>query len=666
VLGQQLLQVRLHPVFHQAGVDAQVVTRIVLDAFDRDAELLTGLVFHHPHRHRPVVLLAQPARGAHPIQRLVGAVVGVHADRPVGLNQQQPARRGQVRGEPPEVVDGALGDHETHTSHLIGLVGNYADATMTSQKTAAQRLGRVLEAITRQSGRLGKTPAYGSWLLGRPSESQRRRRVRIQVILTVLVITANLIGIAVVGLMVTVAFPVPNVFGPDARWITFTVVPAYVAAALVIGTFWATHRVVESLRWAIEERPPTPTGQRNTLLAPWRLTRVLLALWGGGAVLITTLYGLADRDFIPKFGLTISFSGIVVSTGCYLLTEFALRPVAAQALEAGRPPRRFAPGVMGRLMTVWLLGSGLPVAAIVLAALLAMTMHNLTQTQFAFAVAILALVSIVFGFILMWISAWLTATPVRVVQAALKQVEKGDLNTSVEVFDGTELGELQRGFNAMVDGLRERERLRDLFGRHVGREVAAAAEQRQLELGGAECHVAVLFVDVIGSSQLVARMPPIEVVELLNRFFAVIVEEVDRNHGLVNKFEGDAALAVFGAPVPLERPEDHALASARAIACRLRDDVPECPAGIGVAAGEVIAGNVGAHERFEYTVIGEPVNEAARLCELAKSTPQRLLASAAAVERASEGERRHWELGDEVVLRGLDQPTLVAAPKASS
>ena len=69
--------------------------------------------------------------------------------------------------------------------------------------------------------------------------------MRIQVILTVLVITSNLIGIAVVGLMVTVVFPVPNVFGPDARWITFTVVPAYVAAALVIGTFWATHRVVE-------------------------------------------------------------------------------------------------------------------------------------------------------------------------------------------------------------------------------------------------------------------------------------------------------------------------------------------------------------------------------------------------------------------------------------
>src|SRR5271165_4893552 len=86
----------------------------------------------------------------------------------------------------------------------------------------------------------------------------------------------------------------------------------------------------------------------------------------------------------------------------------------------------------------------------------------------------------------------------------------------------------------------------------------------------------------------------------------VIVEEVDRHSGLVNKFEGDATLAVFGAPVRLDRPEDEALAAARTIARRLRDEVPECPAGLGVAAGSVVAGNVGAAERFEYTVIGIP------------------------------------------------------------
>ena len=81
---------------------------------------------------------------------------------------------------------------------------------------------------------------------------------------------------------------------------------------------------------------------------------------------------------------------------------------------------------------------------------------------------IVAIAALIFGFVLMWILSWLTATPVRVVRAALKRVEQGDLRGNVVVFDGTELGELQRGFNAMVDGLRERERVRDLFGRHVG------------------------------------------------------------------------------------------------------------------------------------------------------------------------------------------------------
>ena len=107
----------------------------------------------------------------------------------------------------------------------------------------------------------------------------------------------------------------------------------------------------------------------------------------------------------------------------------------------------------------------------------------------------------------MWILAWLTATPVRVVRAALKRVEDGDLDASLVVFDGTELGELQRGFNSMVDGLRERERVRDLFGRHVGREVAAAAELQRPTLGGEERHVAVIFVDVVGSTQFVSTLP---------------------------------------------------------------------------------------------------------------------------------------------------------------
>ena len=225
------------------------------------------------------------------------------------------------------------------------------------------------------------------------------------------------------------------------------------------------------------------------------------------------------------------------------------------------------------------------------------------------------------------------------------------------VFDGTELGQLQRGFNSMVVGLRERERVRDLFGRHVGREVAAAAEKQHPKLGGEERHVAMIFVDIIGSTQLVTGRPATEVVDLLNRFFAVIVDEVDRHHGFVNKFEGDAALAVFGAPNHLDNPEGEALAAGRAIARRIREEVPECEAGIGVASGTAVAGNVGANERFEYTVIGEPVNEAARLCELSKDTPGHLLASSDAVSNADRKRARSLDFrrhGDAARARRAD------------
>lgn len=533
---------------------------------------------------------------------------------------------------------------------------------MGAHRSLAQRLGRLLEAVTRQSGRLSTAPAYGSWLLGRVSESPRRRRVRIQVILTVFILVANLIGISVAMLLVTVVFPVPSVFTDAPLWLAFAVTPAYIVLALAVGTFWITRRAVNRLRWAIEDRPPDSGNERETFIAPWRVALSHLVLWGTGTALLTTVYGSVNHLFIPRFLISVAFSGVVVATWCYLFTEFALRPVAAQALEAGPPPRRFAPGIMGRTMTVWLLGSGLPVLGIALAAMFAVSLGNMSMTQFAFAVLMLAVVSLGSGFLLMWILSWLTATPVRVVRAALKRVEQGDLRGDLVVFDGTELGELQRGFNAMVAGLRERERVRDLFGRHVGREVAAAAELQHPQLGGEERYVAVVFVDIAGSSQLVSGLPAVQVVVLLNRFFAVIVDEVDRHHGLVNKFEGDAVLAVFGAPNTLEHPEDEALATARAIATRLRDEVPECDAGIGVAAGRAVAGNVGARERFEYTVIGPPAIEAARLCELAKSEPAGLLASSTTVAAAGEAERAHWSLGENVTLRGLDQPTRLAIP----
>ncbi len=171
-----------------------------------------------------------------------------------------------------------------------------------------------------------------------------------------------------------------------------------------------------------------------------------------------------------------------------------------------------------------------------------------------------------------------------------------------------------------------------------------------------------IFVDIIGSTQLVTSLPAAEVVELLNRFFAVIVEEVDRHHGLVNKFEGRRGAGGIRCPGVTRTPRGRSAGGGPSDRRRLREEVPECEAGIGVAAGKVVAGNVGAKERFEYTVIGEPVNEAARLCELAKNEPQRLVASSDTVAEATETESAHWTLGETVTLRGHDEPTRLATP----
>jgi adenylate cyclase len=156
------------------------------------------------------------------------------------------------------------------------------------------------------------------------------------------------------------------------------------------------------------------------------------------------------------------------------------------------------------------------------------------------------------------------------------------------------------------------------------------------------------------------------VVALLNRFFAIVVEVVEANGGVVNKFEGDAALSVFGAPVDRASPAGDAMRAGRELVRRVRGEVAELDFGVGVSAGVAVAGNVGAEERFEYTVIGDPVNEAARLCELAKGRPERILASQRALDGAGSDEAARWRLDEAVMLRGRDAETRLALPVAAA
>jgi class 3 adenylate cyclase len=320
-----------------------------------------------------------------------------------------------------------------------------------------------------------------------------------------------------------------------------------------------------------------------------------------------------------------------------------------------------AAGLKARTVFFWAVGSGVPVAGLMLTAVLALIDGDVTATRLSVIILALGTVVLVCGWLLTALSARSVVAPVRSVRTALTLIGRGDLDVRIPVFDGTELGSLQAGFNRMAAGLRERERLRDLFGRYVGPSVVREALSSDT-LGGEERFVAVLFVDLTGSTELAATRPPAEVVQLLNRFFAVVVDEVDEHGGFVNKFAGDAVLAVFGAPTELADPAGSALQAGRALAVRLRDELPEATAGIGVTAGIVVAGTVGDVRRYEYTVIGDPVNEAARLTELAKSVPGRLVASMAAVAEASPAEADHWQAGEEITVRGRTRPTQLATP----
>ena len=503
--------------------------------------------------------------------------------------------------------------------------------------------------------------AYGSVLLGPAEQSPRQLRVRIQTLLTVLLVATNLIGAGIVFVLSTLVIPSPPLDQGSVLALAIGV-PVYVGVAIFVGTVWGTAGALRALRWAIEDRTPSDEERLKALGVPWFLTKIQAALWLGGTLVFTISAVVVQPERAVTTALTVGIASLVVCGIAYLFSEFALRPIAARALSGEDRIRVQGLGVRRRMLLFWALGTGAPVTGLIVVAIMSLALGEISLTKLAVVMLVLGGVILGFGLLVTWLNARAVVAPILGVRNALQQVEEGDLDTEVQVYDGTELGQLQAGFNQMVRGLRDREHLRDLFGKHVGRDVAEAAAIGDVELGGETRQVSVLFVDLIGSTALATEREPTEVVELLNRFFGVVVEEVDKHEGLVNKFIGDAVLAIFGAPVELDDHAGNALSAARAMAKRLADEVPDLEAGIGVATGEAVAGNVGDESRFEYTVIGDAVNAAARLTELAKEVDGRLLVAWESVESANDDEAGHWKRHDTVTLRGRSSETVLAVP----
>jgi adenylate cyclase len=433
---------------------------------------------------------------------------------------------------------------------------------------------------------------------------------------------------------------------------------------MAIGLPLARWIVGRASTWTSRDAPPSRAEIAALTAVPRMAAFVLGCIWVVGVgSLFVVLTRLAPIHWTWRSLLTSAFAftycGVQGSTIVYVLVERAVRPVVAGVLpsDSAEWPRTL--GLTARMVLAWVLMGGAP------AMLLAANIYFLDpERRAASGPAFLwgGIAIVVVGFVTIIIAGQSITTPLEHIRSALKRVASGDLDAVLVADEAGEIGLLQAGFNQMVEGLRERERMRDLFGRHVGVEVARRAMIGGDVLGGEQRRATAMFVDVIASTQLAQTRSPDEVVEILNAFFDAVVRSVGDEDGLINKFAGDGAMCIFGAP---DDQPDHAARALRA-ARRLSEKLAgleSIEAAIGISSGDVVAGNVGALDRYEFTVIGDPVNEASRLTEQAKANSSRVLASERAVLDAGP-EAEHWTVGATIQLRGRSEPTVTYTPKA--
>jgi adenylate cyclase len=231
--------------------------------------------------------------------------------------------------------------------------------------------------------------------------------------------------------------------------------------------------------------------------------------------------------------------------------------------------------------------------------------------------------------------------PVRTLVDAMNEVARGNLHHRAPVQRHDELGFLARAFNVMVGGLQEKERIKDTFGRFVSHDVAEAVLNDRVPLAGERLEVSILFQDIRGFSALSESLDPATLLRVLNQFFTEVVAAVEAEGGMVKQFTGDGVMALFGAPRPYADHPQRAVRAALGLVARLSQlnaqlrsqGMPPLRIGVGIHAGEVVAGLIGPDKRVEYGVVGEPVNLASRVEELTKEFGATILVSRQIAER---------------------------------
>ena len=216
--------------------------------------------------------------------------------------------------------------------------------------------------------------------------------------------------------------------------------------------------------------------------------------------------------------------------------------------------------------------------------------------------------------------------PVLKLASRVQKIERGDYSSDVASTRKDEIGHLENSVNNMATGLAEREKVRALLGKVVSREIAEELMNRPVALGGETRTATILFSDIRDFTSICEGRTPENILEMLNAYLSEVSVAIEDNKGVVDKYIGDAVMALFGVPVTGTSDTVNALTAALAMRDRVHDlnqdnrikGLPLFFTGIGLHTGEVVAGNLGSANRMNYTVIGDTVNLASRLESLTK------------------------------------------------
>ena len=257
--------------------------------------------------------------------------------------------------------------------------------------------------------------------------------------------------------------------------------------------------------------------------------------------------------------------------------------------------------------------------------------------------------------------------PVQLLAGFARDIQQGNYSREVEVKQKDELGQLATAFNDMSKGLYERDKVRNLLGKVISPEIAEELINKDVQLGGEEKVITVLFTDLRGFTNLSENRPPQEVLDFLNAYLTGMTSVIDKHGGVVDKYIGDAIMALFGAPLELK---DHA---SRAVACGMEmieqlaksneifkdRNWPELAMGVGINTGTVVVGNMGSKDRLNYTAIGDAVNLASRLESVTKEYNAPVIVSEATMQQATEF---HYEKLDRIQVKGKQEAVTIYTP----